>query len=319
MAFNNSITHVILTRDAKRFKKLPSLIAPLISQFFSLLSNPGLEATRLRQAFSPALSGDFLPPGHELDPELEPLLKSSFASPPEICLIQGAMRPDSLLEGLDNDIPLTPPGSSDSKSITSNSSNQAQPDLNDVIFLPFVLHQQLDQATKNDDLETKVRVSMMILASVVHEVAHWLYNKHHGYRPDPERRNLLSVRATPFTTQRPDEVLILIGQRINDVGLIATQSVFGYYYKMITWADGDIELVKRRIDGVKSSAQPAMSNSTLAYLLGGPLPNIKDITGFPHSLSGTRPDWADKDDTYLITTQLAPNTLCHHGVVRLGE
>ena len=221
---------VLHTRDAKHFRRINTPIGPLAHHFFTLLSNPGIDGAKMRQAFAPALSGHRLPPGHELDPTLEPRLRqlltmvstdhsadhgSTSTGPPQVCLLQGALRPDHLLEP-----PTTPPGSasSDAGSVFSHmsttpsmgSATQVTPDLSEVILVPYMLHQQLIEATQDRDNDRKVIVSMMILATLTHETAHWLYTKVrclleylgpilpsallkgcqqcHGFKMDPERK-----------------------------------------------------------------------------------------------------------------------------------
>ena len=96
-----------------------------------------------------------------------------------------------------------------------------------------------------------------------------------------------------------DNALALLGQRPDDLGAISDMLLLGGQYKLLTYADGEQELVRRSIttlaNGGRFEKRPLLPAAKLTHLLGGPAPPTRDVTPFKHHGTGDKPTWNKED------------------------
>lgn len=162
-------SHVLVTRNLKAFKRVPSPIASLQARLFTLLQSPS--STSLRATFtcclpSPSSDADFLAHLHH---------------PPQIALVQGVVDPSNII--------LASSGGVTSSSASTHSvfraveakkgwmADLAPDDVREVLFLPWALHAALEAAGNEGDVEGEGEASLMVLACLLFETAHWLFER----------------------------------------------------------------------------------------------------------------------------------------------
>jgi len=247
-------------------------------------------------------------------------------SPPQLVLIQGPFKVDFVNE--------EPPQPSTPKSVSTISSsltaNNGPTNLMDVIFAGFTLHNELLRCQR-EDKEQFARYSLFALTTIAHETSHWLYTKVQGYRSDPMRAAIRpqgsangSMAALPSASLaahggKSEDPLVALGTRPDDCGARTVDMLLGHTSQLVSFADGDTEVIKRKIQPTITSDTPVLSGKALEEILGAALPKVTDITGHaPVVVGGQAPKWSDHD-TYLVTSQTSTNSFCSHGICRIGQ
>lgn len=92
--------------------------------------------------------------------------------------------------------------------------------------------------------------SLFRISNAVHETAHWILTKIHGFRTDSLRKDAANnasvngrigpanISVSQAGQTKPD-YLIAIGQRMDDAGARATDMLIGATAKVISFADGE--------------------------------------------------------------------------------
>lgn len=165
-------SHVLVTRNLKAFKRVPSPIASLQARLFTFLQSPAPTSTSIRAAFAVCL----LPsPASDAD------LLTHLLHPPQIALVQGVVDPSNIISAASSG------GASSSASTHSVvraaeakrgwTADLAPDDVREVLFLPWALHAALEAARSEGDLKVEGAVGLMVLACLLFETAHWLHER----------------------------------------------------------------------------------------------------------------------------------------------
>ncbi|BGP51425.1 hypothetical protein JCM10450v2_007367 [Rhodotorula kratochvilovae] len=289
----------LVTRDLAHFRKLPPRQTALLSvadAFLSLLASPEHPlAPALRAAFLPALLGSDARPrdGGAADEQLRRL----FAQPPQVVLLQTVPVPEAV-----------------------DAAWRAQPnEMAERVFVAFPLHSELERAKEENEKEEDANLSMMVIATLTHELAQWIWVKTRGYRP----LDAMSDTASLHTTTTAHSVssigstgsLLAPHRNKDDVGTRAVLALLGCEYELLAYTIGERELVKRRYPTRRSAAlQPAG-----VYFLIGDTPAIRDCTSMPPTVSGMVPAHREGDSMYAVTSVLTPAGMARmHGSCVLG-
>ncbi|GAA5960876.1 hypothetical protein JCM3765_007521 [Sporobolomyces pararoseus] len=281
---------VNVTRDLVHFRKLPArhtALNAVATSFINLLSSPDHpSAPQLRSAFLPALTGtDVKPRDPAIAQDLDRQILDFFSHPPSITLLQAVLSQDQI----DNAWKL----GADSPMV-------------DTITLSFPLHQELERAKSESHKEEIANLSMMIIATVAHELAQWIYVKVHGYHypdaySDTASLHTTNTRASASSLQSTGSLLVQSRNK-DDVGFRAVMSLLGCDYELLTYAIGERQLVKRRFPTRRS----ASLTPPLIYYLIGDTPAIVDVTPWPPTTAGMIPPFKEGDSMYAITSVLTP-------------
>ncbi|GAA6059920.1 hypothetical protein JCM10212_003060 [Sporobolomyces blumeae] len=279
-----------VTRDLVHFRKVPpkhTALAAVATSFINLLASPDHPSgPLLRSAFLPALTGtDHRSRDTAVQQELDRQLLALFQRPPTITLLQAVLSTEQIDHAWQ--------------------AGQQSP-MMDMIGVSFPLHQELERAKSEAAKEEVANLSMLVIATVAHELAHWIFVKVHGL----QSADVLSETASLHTTTTNQSVSSLhstgsmLVQRRNkdDVGFRAVMSLLGADYELLSYAIGERQLVKRRFPARRS---PSLTPPLIYYLIGD-TPAIPDATAWPPTTSGMIPPFKEGDTMYSITSVLTP-------------
>jgi len=276
-----------ISRDLVRFIKRPSPVTALLNRLYELLLGTTPLSTSARSSFAHSWVGYEVTLTEAISTDMDEKMKEAFTVRPQIVLLQGTAHPRRVSE------PWIP--------IRNLNAEKASPatisrdDAEDVIFLPFSLHQLILEAVDDRDEEMQATWMMMALIILTYELSHWLFTKNNGYR---EGKGLLDA---------------------GDAGMRSIELLLGYHYKLVSYADGTRDLVKRRLPPPRDSIPPSLPASLLPSLLGFQVPpKIVDISSYPDRRTNELPTWKGDDAMYKITSIMDPSELCHHGDCRIG-
>ncbi|GAA5930755.1 uncharacterized protein JCM15063_002449 [Sporobolomyces koalae] len=282
---------VNVTRDLVHFRKLPAkatALAAVATSFLNLVaSDEHPSAPSLRAAFLPALTGSDLKPRDpavtlNLDRQVQTLLRN----PPTITLVQAVLTPDQIEHAW-----------------------KAGPDsiLMSTIVLAFPLHQELERAKAEGAKEETANLSMLVIATLAHELAHWIFVKVHGYQHADPMSDTASLHTTAtqasMSSLQSNGSLLVPSRNKHDVGFRAVMALIGCDYELLTYAIGERQLVKRRYPTRRS----ATLTPPLVYYLIGDTPAIVDVTSWPPTAVGMIPPFKEGDSMYAITSVLTPS------------
>lgn len=133
-----------------------------------------------------------------------------------------------------------------------------------------------------------------------HESSHWLFTRVHGFNRDPMRPSQRAVpgNASPGSSmsrqssgstttavsihgQKIEDPLITLGQNRDDCGARTTDMLFGSTGAIVTFADGDADVVKRKVLPEITKAPPVWGAKDIEALTGHKLAQQIDVTGSP--------------------------------------
>lgn len=163
----------------------------------------------------------------------------------------------------------------------------------------------------------------MILASVSHELAHWLFVKKHGLvqlsplspSSPASSATLQSDTSSLHSIGRTSSIGSVwpVGSHSDDVGTKAVHALCGAELELLTLAVGDRQLTKRKAG---SRRTPALS-PPVVYALIGDTPAIRDVSTLPREATALHAvlPWAPEGDTmFTVTSVLTPaGTNAFHG------
>ncbi|GAA5915576.1 uncharacterized protein JCM6883_004236 [Sporobolomyces salmoneus] len=282
---------VSVTRDLVHFRKLPArhtALAAVATSFLNLLSSTDHpSAPQLRSAFLPALTGsDQKPRDPGVAQDFDRQLLDFFLHPPAITLLQAVLSTDQIENAWK--------GGEDSPMTNS-------------IFLSFPLHQELERAKSEGQKEEIANLSMMVIATVAHELAQWIYVKVNGYHYPDAYSDTASLHTTQtrvsVSSLKSNESTLVPSRNKDDVGFRAVMALMGCDYELLTYAIGERQLVKRRFPTRRS----ASLTPPLIYYLIGDTPAIVDITSWPPTVAGMTPPFKEGDSMYAIASVLTPS------------
>lgn len=167
----------------------------------------------------------------------------------------------------------------------------------------------------------------MILATLAHELAHWIFVKLHAFQsssslPSPTGADLQlrTIHSNTSVGSFASSVFISAGSVDRmDVGDQAIVRLFGCNFEMLSYSIGDSfaaryrepelkhgdtgerQVVKRR---VASRRSPSLT-PPIIYSLTGQTPRILDVTSHPASFSSRIPPWKS-DSMYAVVSSLTP-------------
>lgn len=152
----------------------------------------------------------------------------------------------------------------------------------------------------------RIRLCCPFLLITAHETSHWLYTRIHSFTRDPLRpsqREMASRNgnSSPGSTmshfsrtsngsiatavsihgQRVEDPLITLGQNREDCGARTTDMLLGCTGAVVSFADGDADVVKRKIQPSITNDTPALGAAEVEYITGHKMPKFIDITGSP--------------------------------------
>ncbi|KPV72029.1 uncharacterized protein RHOBADRAFT_47212 [Rhodotorula graminis WP1] len=290
----------LVTRDLTHSRKLPGRQAAfhtVADAFLSLLASPEHPlAPALRAVFLPALLGIDAPRPRD-NGSADEQLRRLFEDPPQVVLLQTV--PSA--EGVDAAWKTRPA------------------EMLSRVFAAFPLHSELERAKGEGEQEEVANLSMMVIATLTYELAHWIFVKAHGYRP----HDAMSDTASLYTTTTAHSVSSIHSSRSllaphrdkDDVGTRAVLALLGCEYELLTYTIGERELVKRRYPTRRSAAlQPPG-----VFFLIGDTPAIRDCTTMSPTASGMVPPHREGDSMYAVTSVLTPAGMARmHGNCTLG-
>ncbi|GAA6007516.1 hypothetical protein JCM11491_004192 [Sporobolomyces phaffii] len=279
------------TRDLVHFRKVParqSALAAVAASFLNLLSSTEHpSAPQLRSAFLPALIGmDTKPRDPAILQDLDRQLLDYFLHPPTITLVQSVITPDQVdniwKTGVDSP-------------------------MYNMIVLSYALHQELERAKSENAKEEIANLSMLVIATVAHELAQWIYVKVHGYRHPDTCSDAVSLHTThthvSTSSLQSTGSLLVHSRNRDDVGFKAVISLLGCDYELLTYVIGERQLVKRRFPTRRS---PSLSPPLVYYLIGD-TPAIADVTSWPPTTAGMVPPFKEGDSMYAVASVLTPS------------
>ncbi|GAA6036258.1 hypothetical protein JCM8097_006863 [Rhodosporidiobolus ruineniae] len=311
-----TLAPLTVTRDLLHFRKSPAretALPSLISSFLSLLGSPTHPAAAsLRSVFLPALTGtDARPRDAGLLGRADEQLRLFFAGEegqgwPEVVLLQ------------------TVP-SADQVEAAWRVEDGAR--MRERIFVSMPLQKELERAKAEGEGEELANLSMMVLATLTYELAHWISVKVRGYR-SLDFSDTASLRTTTtgisFTTSLHSVQSSGSGgplappRQSNDVGTRAVLLLLGHDYELLTFTLGTRQLVKRRFPTRRS---PVLTPPVVFFLIGD-TPSIVDATAWPPTYAGMVPPLEGKegDSMYAVTSVLTPAGVAKmHGECLLVE
>ncbi|KAL7006342.1 hypothetical protein EMMF5_003995 [Cystobasidiomycetes sp. EMM_F5] len=335
-------TSFSVTRDCIHFRTLKTPLAVVADRFFTLLSSDSAQGRAARKCFAHSALDHPLNTA-ECPADLDNQIRIAFQKEtrPSVVLVQGAFRPDNVLGHDDVPTPSTP---SSINTLGHLSLDSAKPsNFVEVIFASFTLHNEYQRCLK-EDKEQAARLAWYFVLLLAHETSHWLYTRIHSFTRDPLRpsqREMASRNgnSSPGSTmshfsrtsngsiatavsihgQRVEDPLITLGQNREDCGARTTDMLLGCTGAVVSFADGDADVVKRKIQPSITNDTPALGAAEVEYITGHKMPKFIDITGSPPLLiGGPTPKWSTHD-TYLPTSKVVPNSLCQHGACRIGS
>lgn len=196
---------------------------------------------------------------------------------------------------------------------TMTAANGGPQNMLDAVFVGYTLHNELIRCSREGDKEQYARLALFLLTTLAHETAHWLYTKAHGYKRDDARHAATgptlsssgaSVKSSGASSsvnfglglggaagnmnisqagQKAEDPLVTFGQKREDCGARATDMLLGATAMMVSWADGDTEVLRRKVLPDISREPPVLSTAAIEGIIGAKLPNIVDISGQPPS------------------------------------
>lgn len=288
------------TRDLVRFRKLPSpAIQNIATAFLSHLSADSAAAAQLRAAFFPAITGTDTRPRDPVQLEaIDSRLRDHFSNPPNIVIPQGIITTNQLVAAWGDG----------EKSGTAMANS---------IFIAFALHQELITAKEDGERVHEANLGIMVIATLAHELAQWIYCKAHGldgslFHPS----DAASVRTNDTGLTNASTTSVQRMHDRNDVGDKAVLGLLGCDYELLTYTIGSKEVTKRRFP---SRRTPSLT-PPIIYAIIGDTPAIVDITGQPPTITRRVPPWRDQEDTmYSVMSVLAPRGMTDfHGKCSIG-
>lgn len=157
-----------MTRNLTAFKRLPSPIATLQINLYTLLQS----ASAVRAAFTCCLGVA------ASEPDSDGALLDFFHQPPQIALVQGNVDPGNLISRTRGESPSASTSSGAPRRLVKGWTQDLAPDdPREVLFLPWALHSMLETAAREGDAHTLGEVSLMTVACLLYETAHWLYER----------------------------------------------------------------------------------------------------------------------------------------------
>ncbi|POY71575.1 hypothetical protein BMF94_5400 [Rhodotorula taiwanensis] len=297
---------ILITRDLVHFRKSPPrrvALSQLATAFLSLLASPSdPSAASLRAAFVPALTGNDSRPSDPqvLDLELQRLFALAIDEV-EIVLLQ------------------TVPGTDQVDEVWRAMGGAEK--MQKRLFMALTLEGELESAREEGEKEEEANLSIMILGTLAHELAHYVFVKVHGYHQADDmsdtsslytthtRHSVSSRTSATGSTIHPGVVLAPHRNR-DDAGTYAVTSLFGCDFELVTYSLGTREVIKRRVPTRRS---PSMV-PPIVYRLIGDTPAIKDCTSMPLTTLGCTPPHRQGGEMYDVTSVLTPRGLARmHG------
>ncbi|GAA5827829.1 hypothetical protein JCM11251_007692 [Rhodosporidiobolus azoricus] len=300
-----------VTRDLIHFRKLPpgqTALHTLASTFLTLLSSPSSAqpvSSALRQAFLPALLGtDARPRDAGLLQRADEQLRGMFEQPPSVCLVQTVPGVEQVDQAW--------------RASEGEGAGSGGGGMRDKIFVAFALNQELERAKEEDEREEVANLSMMVIATLAYELAHWICVKTRGYHSplDPLLSDSASLRSSltatslapstssssAFSSTSTSNAPLTPPRHPRDAGLKAVLALLGVDYELLTFSIGTRQLVKRRYPTRRS---PTLT-PPVVYALIGDTPAIVDATAWPVTRTGTVPPQYGDDSMYVVTAVLTP-------------
>ncbi|GAA5960667.1 hypothetical protein JCM21900_005447 [Sporobolomyces salmonicolor] len=298
VATNPEVAKALTSKlTAQHFRKLlpnQTAVAAIAASFINLLASPDHpQASHLRSAFFPALSGTETRADPAVAREQDQQLLAFFANPPAITLIQGVVS---------------------SEQVENAWKAGRQSPMMGLVFVGFPLHVELERAKAEDAKEEVANLSMMVIGTVAYELAQWIFVKIHGYRSFDifsETASLHTTATNHSASSIPSSGSLLAPARNkDDVGTKAVMALLGADYELLSYAIGERRLVKRRYPTRRS---PSLTPPIIYYLIGDS-PVIADATSMPPTTAGLIPPFKNGDSLYAVTSVLTPAGVCRlHG------
>ncbi|KAI5477691.1 hypothetical protein MNV49_005974 [Pseudohyphozyma bogoriensis] len=268
-------SHVLVTRNFTSFKRIPSSIAPIQENLFAVLQSPA--SASLRSAFKCCLSPGS---GDDFDAPPKPTTRSSSSSISSHTSAEFMARKQSWASDL----------------VTE--------DTGELIYLPWAVHQSLEDQRRDKDFKAVGTTSLFILASLLVEVAHWIYTLEHE-TVEPASMTGSTTSLGSFNSTRS----------ANDVGLRVLALLLGTNLEYIVFADGNEMVVKLRLP---APHPPLMKADTLQKILPPSAADVDmlDVTAYGSTRVQTIPSWF-KDTIFPIIKVITVTAGCHHGTTSL--
>ncbi|GAA5888275.1 hypothetical protein JCM6882_008565 [Rhodosporidiobolus microsporus] len=298
-----------VTRDLIHYRKTPArqtALHTVASTFLTLLSSPSSAqpvAPSLRAAFLPALLGvDARPRDAALLARADEQLRLLFAErPPSVVLLQSVPSAEQV-----------------EAAWRASEGGEGGGGMRERVFVAFALNQELERAKEEDEREEVANLSMMVIATLAYELAHWICVKMRGYHSalDPSsslasdtaslRSSLTGVSIATTTASSAFSTgsggPLAPPRQPGDAGLKAVLALLGVDYELLTFSIGTRQLVKRRYPTRRS---PSLS-PPVVYALIGDTPAIVDATSWPPTHAGMVPPQYGEDSMYAVTAVLTP-------------
>ncbi|BGP11165.1 hypothetical protein JCM10049v2_007064 [Rhodotorula toruloides] len=294
---------LVLTRDLlKHFRKVPAHQTALLSvanAFLALLTstdNPASAA--VRSIFLPALTASDARPTSASSAALDTHLLTLFSTEtPQLVLLQTVPTIEQL------------------------EAAWREGQMVGWVFVGAALNAELERAREEDARDEVANLSIMVIATLAYELAHWIYVKTHGYTPPDYFSDTSSLRTTHTThsisvssihsSGSGSGTLLVPHRNKDDVGTRAVLALLGYDLELLTYAIGDRQLIKRRYPTRRS---PVLTPPILFALIGDTAGGILDCTSMPPTVSGMVPPHKGGDSMYAVTSVLTPAGLARvHG------
>ncbi|BGP57996.1 hypothetical protein JCM8202_001766 [Rhodotorula sphaerocarpa] len=295
---------ILITRDLVHFRKSPprrTVLSTLVTTFLNLLASPSDPlAPSLRAAFIPASTGTDARPSdpRALDLELQQVFARAAAAGEEgeleVVLLQTVPSTEQVEEAW----------------------RAGAEKMKRRVFVALTLEGEIGRAREEGEREEEANLSMIILATLAYELAHWVFIQFHGYRcAEPVSDDTASVYTT--TTRHSIASRLSVGGSTHgggslapsrlrdDAGTHAVTSLFGVDYELLTYSLGVREVIKRRVPTRRS---PAMT-PPIVYRLIGDTPAIRDCTEMPPTTLGCTPPHREGGEMYDVTSVLTPRGL----------
>uniref|UniRef100_A0A0K3CPN7 Uncharacterized protein n=2 Tax=Rhodotorula toruloides TaxID=5286 RepID=A0A0K3CPN7_RHOTO len=293
---------LVLTRDLLHFRKVPARQTALLNvtnSFLSLLtSTDNPSSASIRSIFLPALTAADARPtsasSAALDTHLLTLLSTET---PQLVLLQTVPTIEQLEAAWRAGV------------------------MSGRVFVGAALNAELERAREEDARDEVANLSIMVIATLAYELAHWIYVKTHGYTPPDYFSDTSSLRTTHtnhsisvssiHSTGSGSGTLLVPHRNKDDVGTRAVLALLGYDLELLTYAIGDRQLIKRRYPTRRS---PVLTPPILFALIGDTAGGILDCTSMPPTVSGMVPPHKGGDSMYAVTSVLTPAGLARvHG------
>jgi len=305
---------VFASREFIHYRTVSSPVADIAARFYDFMTSVSPDASHARYVYATAYVGTEPPTDKAFaGSPVDVAVREMLACPPVIVLAQGPMHPWGLFERSSETQSIASGLTSSSATPTSDGRPKVEPAA--AIFIPWAVHQVLEEAMENDDEQDASAASFFALACLVHETAHWIAANRRGYLRDPSRE---ATKTSLLPKINFGKAKIATHTR-RDWGTHAQELLLGCAFTFMSYADGAHEVVSERIKPLIPKLQPAITPEMIVHFTGNAIPPIVDVSRYgapqPHEV----PKWRQSLSDFLVVSCTSPDFSCHHGACRMRD